>query len=77
MSGSEVPLGQQKILDVLSVSGPPQRVSGGKSGHVPAGLMVLTLSLPDSTVEIAAEPSVLEKLQQQVLRGGPPSGRRG
>ena len=71
MSGSEVSLGRPTTLDVVSVPGPPERVSGGKAGHLPPGLMVLTLTLPHGTVEIAAEPLALEKLKQQVFHGGP------
>lgn len=62
------PLGRTTTLDVVSLAGSPQPVSGGKTGHLPPGLRVLTLALTHGTVEIAAEPSTLE---QQVLHGGP------
>ncbi len=71
MDGTEVPLGKPTPLDVGGVSAPPRRVPGEKLRHLPPGLMVLTLNLPNSTVEIAAEPSTLEKLQQKVLHGDP------
>ncbi len=71
MDGTEVSLGKPTTLDVVGVCTPPRRVSGDKARHLPLGLMVLTLNLPNSTVEIAAEPSTLEKLQQKVLQGGP------
>lgn len=71
MSGSEVPLGKPTTLDVVSIPGPPEHVAGGKAGHLPPGLIVLTLALSHGTVEIAAEPLALEKLKQQVFPGGP------
>lgn len=71
MSGSDVPLGRPTTLDVVSLAGSPLPVSGGKTGHLPPGLNVLALALTHGTVEIAAEPSALERLEQQVLHGGP------
>lgn len=71
MSGSDVPLGKPTTLDVLSIVGAPGAVSGGKMRQLPPGLKVLTLTLPHGTVEIAAEPLVLEKLKQQVLTVAP------
>ncbi|WP_343319578.1 hypothetical protein AAFM46_03420 [Arthrobacter sp. TMP15] len=71
MSGSEVPLGKPTTLDVVSVPDLPEPVAGGKAGHLPPGLMVLTLALSHGAVEIAAEPIALEKLKQQVFHGGP------
>lgn len=70
MSGSDVSLGRPTTLEVVSAPGPPERVSGGKEGHLPPGLMVQTLALPHGTVEIAAEPLALDKLQKLVLQDG-------
>lgn len=67
MSGTDVSLGMPATLDVVSLVGPPQRVTGGTTSHLPPGLSVLTLVLAHGTVEIAAEPPALATLEHQML----------
>lgn len=74
MDGTEVPLGKPTTLDVVGVSAPPRRVSAEKAHRLPPGLMVLTLNLPNSTVEVAAESPTLEKLQQKLFKEAPQPG---
>lgn len=73
MSGTDAPLGQPAKLEVLGSAGPPRPPSRGGSHLLPPGLRVLTLTLHQGTVEIAADPADLARLEQLVLQGGPAS----
>lgn len=54
-------------LDVVSIAGPPRAVASGMTGYLPLGMKVLTLALNHGTVDIAAAPSALATLEQQLL----------
>ena len=71
MSGTDVSLGKPATFDAVSLVGPPRKVTGGMPSHLSPGLRVLTLALAQGTVEIAAEPSALATLEQEVFRDDP------
>ncbi|MGP9502358.1 hypothetical protein ACT3TS_09105 [Specibacter sp. AOP5-B1-6] len=71
MSGTEVPLGKPVRLDVVSVAGTQGTSGHGPANILPPGLKVLTLALTRGTVDIAAEPSALARIEQEVFRPAP------
>lgn len=72
MSGTAVPLGAPKEVEILDRTGPPRAAPPDAARHqLPPGVQVLTFRTPRGPVELAAEPPVLAALEQQVLQSGP------
>lgn len=71
MAGTDVPLGKPTKLDIVATAGHLRPDASGRASHLPPGLGVMTLALASGTVEIAAEPSALARLEQEVSRSSP------
>ncbi|WP_234751147.1 hypothetical protein [Arthrobacter ramosus] len=64
-------MGKPTKLDIVTAAGHLRPDASGRANHLPPGLGVITLALARGTVEIAAEPSALARLEQEVFRSSP------
>lgn len=71
MSGTDIALGNPTKFDVVAATHVPRQATTDKSNPLPSSLVVQTLILSDGTVEIAAEPAALARIEQEIFSNTP------
>lgn len=64
---SDIPLGKPKIFDVTGLTDSPAPVPAASSYLLPFGARTLTFTLAQGAIQLAAEPSVLDEIKNQVI----------
>lgn len=71
MSRTDIELGSPTKFDVVAATDVPRQATTDKTNPLPSSLVVQTLILSEGTVEIAAEPAALARIEQEIFSKPP------